>query len=104
MKVSHWWLILTGLQLMDLATTYVGLGIGASEQNPVGVYVLQFGFGGLVVMKIIAMIGAFGIAWVNMHLGHKRFAKMGLATGAIMMVAVVASNSYAIFRILATQG
>lgn len=48
--------ILVGLNILDLATTYVALGLGASEKNPIAVLILdKVGFNGLIWLKVLAV-------------------------------------------------
>lgn len=92
-KLQWLWLALCTLQVLDLLTTRIGLSLGAVEQNPLGVLALDFGFSGLVVMKVIATLTALGITAVLVKHNHWKKAEFGSMISVGMMALVVASNT-----------
>jgi len=83
------------LQGLDLATTYHGLGLGAVEQNPVGVLLLGSGFTGLVLAKLagtLLIVGAASWLWAGTARNQWQ-ARAALALCCGLMVGVVGWNA-----------
>lgn len=95
--IKLWW-ALVALQIGDLATTFLGLRLGAEEKNPVGVAALGMGFEGLILAKCLAMAVALMFAACLVKWGGVRYARRGLALSVVMMGAVVIFNGFTILR------
>ena len=87
------------LQVLDLWTTWRGLGMGAVEGNPVGQAALASGFSFLVVAKLAGTLLVVCIGWLLWSGSdvNKRQAVVGLQVGCAFMVAVVGWNSWVLF-------
>ncbi len=87
------------LQGLDLLTTFMGLGAGALERNPVGAGLLGHGFGALVAVKVLGTVAVAGIAWLLWRGSpvNRGQAVAGLQAGCGFMVAVVGWNSWVMF-------
>lgn len=57
MERRHFLIALLGLQLADVATTWIALGFGTNhEGNPFAAWVLAFGLPGLLIAKAIGTL------------------------------------------------
>ncbi|QLH80352.1 hypothetical protein [Halosimplex pelagicum] len=87
---SECWLVgVLFFGLGDLATTWVGLGAGLAERNPVAVALLgRYGLLALVVPKLLVLGGAY-LVWRRMS----RPARAGIPVGlAVLGVSVTGWN------------
>lgn len=87
-------LALVLLQLLDLASTYVGLAGGATaEANPLGAAYLRAGFAGMVLAKGLATtVFLAGSRWLATRGRQPGTAAAGLTFATAGMAAVVTSN------------
>lgn len=71
-KVTPWqWaacILIAALQLADMATTLVGLSLGAQEVNPLAQAVIGYGVHWFVLMKILAAVGMGLLALTTRYL------------------------------------
>ena len=91
-------MVLVGLNFIDLVTTYIILGLGGRELNPMGVWLLKHGgFINLIWLKILVLshlaaklpvlaMGGMFVLWVMLGF-------------IIFYVGIVAWNFYAISRL-----
>lgn len=91
--------VLVTLNLLDLWTTYVVLGHGGREGNPVGRMALGHGFAGLVGMKVAILLVTAAFAYATAKYARAGFGLVVVAVVATWYCAVVASNFHVIAHI-----
>lgn len=100
-KIEHALYALITLQILDVATTMVGLSLGGEEANPLAAVFLQYGVFGLVFLKACSLAIVF---WcINYYAKNTKNPKKDgkLLTGilgisVVMYLAVVLNNSIGI--------
>ena len=93
--VQHrWWIfIFLLLNIVDSISTYVGLGQGATEMNPMATSLMAHSFGLSIVVKFAIVFFAIAVSAI---MGHKRMFILKFMTVAIAIV--VGLNLVAIGR------
>lgn len=80
---------------LDVATTYVAFTRGATEGNPLAAHVLMAGFAGLVLVKLLTLAVAYGLALFVLRSRDRsmiRFYTVGLVLVAAFFFIVSLSN------------
>jgi hypothetical protein len=78
------------LQVLDLITTLIALGLGGQENNPIVAHIMAVGpIGGLVISKVTVLAIAFAGAALHKHWGL-RMANIAFAGVVAWNVTVIA--------------
>ena len=55
-----WWVLFIGASVADLVSTYISLGVGFKEDNPVVAALIDsYGFGSFIIFKMFALVFAY---------------------------------------------
>ena len=80
------------LNIGDLVSTYVALGIGMREGNPLmSVLLARFGFGALILYKLL-VVAVVGIGVVLLRRFHPRLAQITILVCNVLVLLAVVLN------------
>ena len=84
-----WTIVIVGA-ILDVTTTIVGVGSGASEGNPVALAFLEtYGTPGIGALKLVALV-VLALTW---HALEEQSARLALAGFAIVSLVVIVLNT-----------
>lgn len=92
-------LVLVALQILDLATTYRVIALGGVEQNPPLAWLLAvFGFGGLVILKLVVTANTVRAARKLINRGRERWVMNATCGLAVIYAGVIGWNCMTLAR------
>jgi len=99
-----WWVLFIGASVADLVSTYISLGVGFKEDNPVVAALIDsYGFGSFIIFKVFALVFAYSALYYAGQWKPKLHvylpAGAAVATGFVAATNVIATVAVVVFGV-----
>jgi len=99
-----WWALFIGASVADLVSTYISLGVGFKEDNPVVAALIDsYGFGSFIIFKMFALVFAYSALYYAGQWKPKLHvyipAGAAVATGFVAATNVIATVAVVVFGV-----